>query len=73
MQRKDGYNIVANCKIFNMNRYLPKTHEIVVNSNIKICSARSMYGEEYPGDFGRWKMQAFKNILSNVDKYVHFL
>ncbi len=56
MQRKDGYNIVANCKIFNINRYLPKTHEIVVNSNIKICSARSMYGEEYPGDFGRWKM-----------------
>jgi hypothetical protein len=29
-----------------------------------------MFGEEYPGDFGRWKIEAFKSILVTIDKYV---
>jgi hypothetical protein len=29
-----------------------------------------MFGEEYPGDFGRWKIEAFKSILKPIDKYV---
>jgi hypothetical protein len=44
MLLKDGFNTVANCKNYNLFRYLPKTHEIVLNEQIKICSARSMFG-----------------------------
>ena len=33
-----------------------------MNKKIKIISARSLFGEEYPGDFSKWKVEAFKTI-----------
>ncbi len=29
-------------------------------------SARSKYGEVFPGDFTRWKVEAFKSVLKDV-------
>jgi hypothetical protein len=29
-----------------------------------------MFGEEFPGDFARWKIEAFKTILSSTDRIV---
>jgi len=29
-----------------------------------------MYGEEFPGDFARWKIEAFKSILKTTDRNV---
>ena len=51
-------------------RYLPKTHRVIIDNSIKIISARSMFGEEFPGDFARWKIEAFKTILSSTDRIV---
>ncbi len=30
-----------------------------------------MYGEEFPGDFARWKIEAFKSILNTTDRNVN--
>jgi hypothetical protein len=51
-------------------RHLPKTHGIIANNSLVIISARSMFGEEFPGDFGRWKVEAFKTILKTTDRNV---
>lgn len=51
-------------------RYLPKTHSLMASNAITIISARSMFGEDYPGDFGRWKIEAFKSILKTTDRNV---
>jgi hypothetical protein len=29
-----------------------------------------MFGQEYPGDFARWKIEAFKIILNTADRDV---
>jgi hypothetical protein len=29
-----------------------------------------MFGEEFPGDYGRWKIEAFKSILKTTDRNV---
>ena len=50
--------------------YLPKTYHLLINSLIKIISARSMFGQEYPGDFAKWKIEAFKIILNTADRDV---
>jgi hypothetical protein len=53
-------------------RYLPKTHAKLTESAIKIISARSMFGEEFPGNFAKWKIEAFKSILEVIDRNVFF-
>jgi hypothetical protein len=47
--------------------YLPRTYALLIASHIKIISARSMFGQEFPNDFARWKIEAFKSILSTID------
>ena len=50
-----------------MYRYLPKTNAILEEKPITIISARTIYGEEFPGDYGRWKIEAFKSILKKIN------
>lgn len=42
--------------------YLPKTFQFMVREKVVILSARSSFEEEFPGDFRRWKVEAFKSI-----------
>jgi hypothetical protein len=53
---------------------LPITNLTLTQKNIKIISARSVYGEEYPGDYGRWKIEGFKSIVNKINTAVtiHF-
>lgn len=51
-------------------RYLPRTYALLNATTIKIISARSMFGQEFPGDFARWKIEAFKSILNTTDTNV---
>jgi hypothetical protein len=46
------------------------THSLIASRDLTIISARSMFGEEFPGDFARWKIEAFKSILKKIDRNV---
>jgi hypothetical protein len=50
--------------------FLPKTHEVLVEKNIRIISARSGYEELFPGDCQRWKLEAFLDIKKEFDRNV---
>jgi len=46
--------------------YYPRTMTLL--KNIKIVSARGDYENKFPGDNKQWKIQAFLDILQNVNK-----
>lgn len=49
---------------------MPNSNALLSHKNITIISARSQYSEEFPGDYGRWKIQAFKSILHKLDSNI---
>ena len=53
-----------------LSRSLPQTHQLLSAPAVEVISARSMFGEEFPGDFYRWKIEAFKIILKTADRNV---
>lgn len=52
--------------------YLPKTFQFLVNEKVAIISARTSFEEEFPGDFHRWKVEAFKSVKKHFDTDVRF-
>lgn len=50
--------------------FLPKTHELIIQKKIEVISARSGYEELFPGDYHRWKTEAFLGIKKNFDKNI---
>merc|ERR1712226_8179 len=48
--------------------FMPSVHQVLVDKQIKILSARSAYESKYPGDAKRWKMEAFQEISKNYEK-----
>jgi hypothetical protein len=66
MEPKDGWSQVAHCKIFFLSfRYLPNTNTFFEEEKIPIVSARHLFGQEYPEEYGKWKMEAFKQLISD--------
>ena len=47
---------------------MPSVHQVLVDKQIKILSARSAYESKYPGDAKRWKLEAFQEISKNYEK-----
>jgi hypothetical protein len=47
--------------------YLPKTFQFLLNEKVMIISARTNFEEEFPGDFHRWKVEAFKSVKKHFD------
>ena len=47
--------------------YLPKTFQFLLNEKVAILSARTSFEEEFPGDFHRWKVEAFKSVKKHFD------
>lgn len=56
MLLKVGFSIAQNCTILGYFRYMPNSNALLSHKNITIISARSQYSEEFPGDYGRWKI-----------------
>lgn len=52
---------------------MPLTNALLGDKTITVISARSEYSQEYPNDYGRWKIEAFKSILKKIDSNVLYL
>jgi hypothetical protein len=50
--------------------FMPTVHQVLIDKQIKILSARSAYENKFPGDAKRWKMEAFQEIAKSYDKHV---
>jgi len=50
--------------------FLPKTHAVIIEKKIEVISARSGYEDLFPGDYHRWKTEAFLGIKKNFDKNI---
>jgi hypothetical protein len=51
--------------------YLPQTFKFLNSQKVDVMSARSAFEDEYPGDFHRWKVEAFKSIKKHFDLEVN--
>lgn len=49
--------------------FMPTVHQVLIDKQIKILSARSAYENKFPGDAKRWKMEAFQEIAKSYDKH----
>ena len=72
IEKGDVY-IITNAGInwvqYSSNLFYPKVSELL--KKIKIISARGEYEKTFPGNLRQWKIQAFLNLLKNVnDKLV---
>ena len=68
IEKGDVY-IITNAGInwvqFSANLFFPNISELL--KKIKIISARGEYEKSFPGNLRQWKIQAFLNLLKNVD------
>ena len=68
IEKGDVY-IITNAGInwvqFSANLFYPNISELL--KKIKIISARGEYEKSFPGNLRQWKIQAFLNLLKNVD------
>jgi hypothetical protein len=51
-------------------RFMPKVAEVIQNHKITIISARTQYEAMFPGDFYKWKVEAFLEVQKRFDKNV---
>ena len=69
IEKGDVY-IITNAGInwvqFSANLFYPNISELL--KKIKIISARGEYEKSFPGNLRQWKIQAFLNLLNNVNK-----
>ena len=67
---KGNVYIITNAGInwvqFSSNIFYPLISELL--KKIKIISARGEYEKSYPGNLRQWKIQAFLNLLNDVDE-----
>ena len=68
IEKGDVY-IITNAGInwvqFSANLFYPKISELL--KKVKIISARGEYEKTYPGNLRQWKIQAFLNLLKDVN------
>lgn len=50
--------------------FMPKVLEIIQKNKISIISARSQFEQLFPGDFYKWKVEAFLEIQKKFDKNI---
>jgi len=50
--------------------FLQKTHQVIMDKKIEVISARSGYEDLFPGDYHRWKTEAFLGIKKHFDKNI---
>eukprot|EP01017_Pseudomicrothorax_dubius_P037857 TRINITY_DN5603_c0_g1_i3.p1 TRINITY_DN5603_c0_g1~~TRINITY_DN5603_c0_g1_i3.p1 ORF type:complete len:331 (+),score=48.08 TRINITY_DN5603_c0_g1_i3:51-1043(+) len=50
--------------------FLPKVAEVLSRHKIKVVSARTTYEQKFPGDFYKWKVEAFLEVKKKLDKNV---
>ena len=49
---------------------MPMTLEVVSTNGIKVISARKKYENRYPGEYHRWKVETFLDLMKEYDKDV---
>lgn len=51
-------------------RFLPRVSTVIQETGIIVISARTEFEDVFPGDYYKWKIEAFKNLKRNYDEDV---
>ena len=51
-------------------RFLPRVSAVIQETGIIVISARTEFEDVFPGDYYKWKIEAFKNLKRNYDEDV---
>lgn len=49
---------------------MSKVFQVIFDRKIIVVSARAGYEEQFPGECGKWKIEAFKDISAKYDNEV---
>lgn len=61
---------IRNIYKWELDRFLPRVNAVIQESAIHVISARTEYEDIFPGDYYKWKIEAFKDLKRNYDEDV---